>query len=90
MKIKQAEELVGITSKNIRFYEDQGLLQPKRSDNGYREYSKEDIEILWQGDIEHACSFHERAQKNHYLMEQISDFMKQLYEYYCLKIYQHD
>ena len=39
----------------------------------------------WQGDIEHACSFHERAQKNHYLMEQISDFMKQLYEYYCLK-----
>lgn len=46
MKIKQAEELVGITSKNIRFYEDQGLLQPRRSDNGYREYSKEDIVIL--------------------------------------------
>ncbi|MBO5056990.1 MAG: transposase family protein [Lachnospiraceae bacterium] len=39
----------------------------------------------WQGDIEHACSFHERAQKNHYLMEQISDFMKQLYEYFFLK-----
>ena len=39
----------------------------------------------WQGDIEHACSFNERAQKNHYLMEQISDFIKQLYEYYFLK-----
>lgn len=39
----------------------------------------------WQGDIEHACSFHERAQKNHYLLEQISDFMKQLYEYYYLE-----
>ena len=26
MKIKQVEELVGITKKNIRFYEDQGLL----------------------------------------------------------------
>ena len=25
MKIKQVEELVGITRKNIRFYEDQGL-----------------------------------------------------------------
>ena len=39
----------------------------------------------WQGDIEHACSFNERAQKNHYLMEQIADFMKQLYEYFFLK-----
>ena len=27
MKIKQVEELVGITRKNIRFYEDEGLLQ---------------------------------------------------------------
>lgn len=46
MKIKQAEELVGITSKNIRFYEEQGLLQPNRSDNGYRNYTSEDIETL--------------------------------------------
>lgn len=38
----------------------------------------------WQGDITHACSFHEQAMKNHYLMHQISDFMKQLYEYYYL------
>lgn len=39
----------------------------------------------WQGKIEHACSFHERAQKNHYLMEQIADFMKQLYEHFYLE-----
>lgn len=39
----------------------------------------------WQGNIEHACSFHERAQKNHYLMEQIADFIKQLYEYFYLE-----
>lgn len=39
----------------------------------------------WQGKIEHACSFNERAQKNHYLMEQIADFMKQLYEYFFLE-----
>lgn len=39
----------------------------------------------WQGTIEHACSFNERAQKNHYLMEQIADFMKQLYEYFFLE-----
>ena len=39
----------------------------------------------WQGNIEHACSYHERAQKNHYLMEQIADFMKQLYEHFYLE-----
>ena len=38
MKIKQVEELVGITRKNIRFYEDQGLLNVERAENGYREY----------------------------------------------------
>ena len=39
----------------------------------------------WKGNIEHACSFDECAQKNHYLMEQIADFMKQLYEYFFLE-----
>ena len=39
----------------------------------------------WQGNIEHACSWNEQAQKNHYLMEQIADFIKQLYEYFYLK-----
>lgn len=39
----------------------------------------------WQGNIEHACSWNERAQKNHYLIEQIADFIKQLYEYFYLK-----
>ena len=43
MKIKQVEELVGITRKNIRFYEDQGLLNVERPENGYREYHQEDV-----------------------------------------------
>ncbi len=47
MKINQVEELVGITKKNIRFYEDQGLLKPERNpNNGYREYSLADVEQL--------------------------------------------
>ena len=46
MKIKQVEELVGITKKNIRFYESQGLLDVERAENGYREYHKEDIARL--------------------------------------------
>ncbi|MCR5585488.1 MAG: MerR family transcriptional regulator [Lachnospiraceae bacterium] len=47
MKINQVEELVGITKKNIRFYEDQGLLSPERNpENGYREYSLKDVNEL--------------------------------------------
>ena len=48
MKIKQVEELVDITRKNIRFYEEQGLLNVGRSENGYREYGTEDVKRLKQ------------------------------------------
>ena len=47
MRINKVEELVGITKKNIRFYEEKGLLAPARNtENGYREYSEEDIAVL--------------------------------------------
>ena len=48
MKIQQVEELVGITKKNIRFYEEQGLLSPGRAENGYREYGRADVLRLKQ------------------------------------------
>lgn len=44
MKINEVEQQVNITKKNIRFYEQQGLLSPKRNlENGYRDYSEEDV-----------------------------------------------
>ncbi len=46
MKIKELKERSGMSRANIRFYESKGLLSPARSENGYREYSKEDLEIL--------------------------------------------
>ena len=47
MKINQVAELVDITKKNIRFYEDQGLVDPGRDpQNGYREYSLDDVRQL--------------------------------------------
>ena len=39
----------------------------------------------WQGDITHACSWNRNAMKNHYLMTQIADMVKQLYEWFFLK-----
>lgn len=47
MKINEVEQQVGITKKNIRFYEQQGLLNPKRNmENGYRDYTPEDVAEL--------------------------------------------
>ena len=49
MKINEVEARVGITKKNIRFYEAEGLLKPQRnSDNGYRDYSESDVAALRQ------------------------------------------
>lgn len=45
--IKETEQLTGISSQNIRYYEKQGLICPARNeDNSYREYSDNDIERL--------------------------------------------
>lgn len=47
MTIKDVENKVGITKANIRYYENEGLISPKRNDtNNYREYSQQDIEQL--------------------------------------------
>ena len=47
MKINEVEALVGITKKNIRFYESEGLLTPRRnSENGYRDYGDADVSVL--------------------------------------------
>ncbi|MCD8325855.1 MAG: MerR family transcriptional regulator [Lachnospiraceae bacterium] len=46
MTIKEIEMRSGMTRANIRFYEAEGLLHPARGENGYRDYSEEDLEIL--------------------------------------------
>ena len=40
MKIKEVEQLTGITKANIRYYESQGLISPNRESNGYRTYGE--------------------------------------------------
>lgn len=47
MRIKQVAEQIGITEKNIRFYEQEGLLHPKRC-GAYRDYGPDDLERLKQ------------------------------------------
>ncbi len=46
MLIKEIESLSGMDRGNIRFYEREGLLTTKRLENGYRDYSEEDLQVL--------------------------------------------
>ncbi len=46
MQIHEASSIVGLTHKSIRYYEEEGLLKPKRNNNSYREYDSEDIKNL--------------------------------------------
>lgn len=46
MHIAQLEAALELSRSSIRFYEKEGLLTPERLDNGYRDYSEEDLETL--------------------------------------------
>ena len=46
MKINELEDLLGVSKATIRYYEDQGLVTPPRTDNGYREYSDEEVQLF--------------------------------------------
>lgn len=46
MTIKQLEQQLEIPRATIRFYEKENLINPKRKDNSYREYSEEDVLTL--------------------------------------------
>lgn len=46
MNIKEIESKSGLTRANIRFYENEGLVSPARKENGYRDYSEGDLELL--------------------------------------------
>lgn len=70
---------IKITQKNAGKIVSAGRRRWKIENEGFNRQKN------WQGDITHACSFDEQAMKNHYLMIQIADMIKQLYEWFYLK-----
>ena len=46
MNISDASRDSGLPAKTIRYYEDIGLIKPGRLENGYRDYSDEDLHKL--------------------------------------------
>jgi DNA-binding transcriptional MerR regulator len=46
MKIGELASATGLSRDTLRFYEKRGLLQPRRRDNGYRDYPPEAVQWL--------------------------------------------
>ena len=46
MTIKEVEARTGLTRANIRYYEDRGFFSAVRGENGYRDYSDENVDTL--------------------------------------------
>ncbi len=46
MNINKVSQITGVDSKTIRYYEKEGLLEVKRSLNGYRSFSQENIDTI--------------------------------------------
>lgn len=40
MRIKELSARTGVPARLLRYYEEQGLLRPRREDNGYRSYDE--------------------------------------------------
>ena len=46
MRIGELAQLTRISERMLRYYEEEGLLQPTRSESGYRLYDQKDVEIV--------------------------------------------
>jgi DNA-binding transcriptional MerR regulator len=46
MKINELEDLLGVSRATVRYYENQGLVAPPRTENGYRDYRDEDVRLF--------------------------------------------
>ncbi|MFI6509158.1 MerR family transcriptional regulator [Streptosporangium sp. NPDC050855] len=43
MRIGELERRTGVSQRLLRYYEDQGLLRPRRLSSGYRQYDETDV-----------------------------------------------
>jgi DNA-binding transcriptional MerR regulator len=46
MRIGELSKATGVSSRALRYYEQQGLLRSERRPNGYREYAPESIKVV--------------------------------------------
>lgn len=58
MHIQEISQKLNLSKKSIHFYEDKGLIHPKRDQQGYRVYSEEDEKFLLKIKLLRSLGFH--------------------------------
>lgn len=46
MLSNEIQERTNLSRKALEYYEEKGLIQPLRLENGYRDYSEDDLQLL--------------------------------------------
>ena len=67
----QIAKMAGLNGETLRYYEQKGLLQPQRAENGYRVYPEADLDRL---------NFIKRAKEAGFTLEEIRKTL-QLFDY---------
>lgn len=47
-KIKDVIKITGLSRRTLQYYDEQGLVRPKRTKENYRLYDKKDLSKLWR------------------------------------------
>ena len=45
MRIGELAERAGVSTRALRYYEEQGLISARRAHNGYRDYDEDDLRV---------------------------------------------
>ena len=78
-KIKDVIRITGLSRRTLQYYDDQGLVQPKRTKENYRLYGKDELWKLWRLLIykemgfqldEIACLLEKSEEDTHWMLEE--------------------
>lgn len=47
-KTSEISKMVGVSKRTLQFYDDEGVIKAKRSENNYRLYDRDALENLWE------------------------------------------
>lgn len=79
MQINDVAKQVGLSKRAIKFYEEKGLLKVSKDDNGYRNYSEEDIRVLKEISVYRKLGIH-IADIKKLLSGEHEELLRQIYE----------
>lgn len=80
----EISKIVGVSKRTLQFYDDEGMIQVKRSKNNYRLYDEETLKTLWEIMLYKEMGMELKEIKEILLMSE--DEKKEYYEEYIKKI----